>query len=116
MKINSQHYLTLRKLVNFSSSIADLTHELSLLNYDEEKVYLIDSMSIIKVLDLYIKGSRTNEEIESWANLIELREDLYYEKERYAEIEEAINILANPILFGSLTHLVAQSLIDKLEK
>ena len=73
-------------------------------------------MSIIKVLDLYIKGSRTNEEIESWANLIELREDLYYEKERYAEIEEAINILANPILFGSLTHLVAQSLIDKLEK
>ena len=84
-------------LVQNKKEISSLTHELSQYSWDsEEPLYIISAQDIYTVLDIL-----DAETLENWANAIESREDLGFEK---VELQEMIHEIANPILFGNISN------------
>lgn len=85
---------------------SSLTEELSHYTWDSDKpLYTINSEDICRVLETYSQNIIEDKILETWANAIECREDLGFESE---ELQEIINEIANPVLFGSIS-------IEKIE-
>lgn len=107
----------LRDLVAFSKPLDVLSNTLSKFDWDYGGSPLVVTASDMKaVLNLFLVGERTAEELESWGNLIECREDLYFEEKRYKEIENVIYFLANPVLQGRITPDSCKELLATLDR
>lgn len=65
------------------------------------------------VLRRWQSGVLTDEEVEEWANLVEVRDDLDHDPADPA-VADAIFDLANPVLQGALRE-VGPALIEKLQ-
>jgi hypothetical protein len=104
----------LSELVTFSKPLGFLSHGLSQLEWDyEEMPVVMMSTHLLKVLDRFVRGELNAQEIESWANLVEGREDLEFSEEILGEF---VYELANPELEGELTRLRATEIIQELQK
>ena len=107
---------TLKNLVEFSKPIVELSNDLSKLTWDYEgELFTIFAYQILEVLNRYISGNLSSEEIENWANLIESREDIEFEKTKSTLLENIIYQLANPILEGEITLNQCKEMISKIE-
>ena len=67
-------------------------------------------------LGRYTRGEVTANEIENWANAIEMRDDLEFEAQNFTNLTELIFELANPVLTEALTKERAIALLQNLEK
>lgn len=106
----------LEHLLKFDKSIANLQSDLSEFSWDYDGQALVLSASQVNtILEQFVAGQHTEQEIEDWANLIECREDLEYEKPKSQEIEMVIQRLANPDIEGKITTEVCVELINSLE-
>jgi hypothetical protein len=109
-------FVILKDLVAFSKPINELSDDLSKLDWDYEGQPLTVRASQIQgVLKYFLAGECTAKELEDWANLIECREDLEFEKQRYEPIENVIDCLANPILQGEITTASCEALLSSLD-
>lgn len=100
-------------LVRNENDIPRLTRELSHYPWDSEDIlYTINSEDIRTILEIYLENTLDPKTLEDWANAIECREDLGFES---AGLQEIINELANPVLFGSLSHERIAAYKDKLQ-
>lgn len=89
----------LRDLVTFSQPVNVLSNSLSNFYWDYEgQPLIVTSSEIQSVLKRFLAGEYTAEELETWANLIEGREDLEFEEQKHKLIEHVIYCLANPAL------------------
>ena len=75
---------------------------------------LLSSKNLINVLDLYSSHKIKADDVDSWENLIECREDVGMEANNELLIKEIIHELANPDLFVKLSLERAEKLRDKL--
>lgn len=67
---------------------------LSQLTLDYEgQPFVVNSAEIKGVLKRFLVGEFTAQELEDWANLIECREDMKFEKQRFEAIENIIDCL-----------------------
>ena len=57
---------------------------------------------LASALQHYLDHSLSASDIEAWANLIEAREDVFFEVGHDSQIEEVLHELANPLLTQSL--------------
>lgn len=106
---------TLKSLVEFSKPLAELSHNLSNLTWDYEgEPFIIYSDNIVDILNRYIAGEFNSSAIETWANLIECREDIEFEKEKEDILENIIYRLANPVLEGDITPSLCKEFILKI--
>ncbi|NCP64796.1 MAG: hypothetical protein GW763_17875 [Paraglaciecola sp.] len=88
----------LKQIVTFGPERELAISALVNFGYDsDEELFEISESVLIGVLKKYIADEVTSEELEEWANFIECREDLNYEK-----VEGYIYALANPILVGMI--------------
>lgn len=102
----------LKNLVEFSKTLDELSYDLSSLNWDyEEEPFIVYSNQIVEVLNRYIVGEFNSHEIETWANLIECREDIKFEEEKEDILENIIYQLANPVLEGDITPKLCTEMI-----
>jgi hypothetical protein len=102
----------LEKLVKFTETIPVLTEKLSKLEWDYEgEPFIVSPMDIKSVVQKYVSEDYTADEIESWANLIECREDLELDE----TTDSVIYQLANPTLEGEITLVHCNNLIKKLD-
>ena len=69
-------------------------------DYEGEAVDLTPA-HIVSVLERLIKRELTSRDVEAWANLIELREDIHFEVD--SPLGEVAHELANPTLYSPLT-------------
>jgi|SRR6185369_1136425 len=100
----------LQELVEFREHPSEMRSALSAFEWDsDEELIQMEKRQIATVLQKFISGEITSEEVEDWANLIEGRDDV-----DYAEVAEILHILANPAITYQLTPSVATNLIDKL--
>ncbi len=106
----------LKKLVSLSWSIEKLSKELGKLDWDidGDSSMIMTYAHLINVLEKYIDGSLTNKEIESWANLVECREDISFQANDDF-LNDIIYQLANPELEGKTTKNKAQDLIGTIK-
>lgn len=107
----------LEDLIRFSKDVSVLEKNLSKFNWDYEREPIIIKGSAVQaVLERYLNGEYTAKDLESWANLIELREDLEFEQEKYEVIEDVIYRLANPDLQEKLTPVLCNQLLTLLKE
>jgi len=108
---------TLKNLVEFSKPIVELSNDLSNLTWDYEgEPFTVYAYQILEVLNRYISADLSSEEIENWANLIECREDIEFEKAEQTILENIIYQLANPTLEGEITPDMGKEIISRITK
>ncbi|EMQ2878997.1 hypothetical protein V9N52_004360, partial [Vibrio navarrensis] len=96
--------------------VSDLADSLSKFDWDYEGQPLVATASKIReVLKRFLAGEYSAQELEDWANLVEYREDLEFEKKNREEIANVIYCLANPVLEGEITADSCKALIASLD-
>jgi hypothetical protein len=94
----------LRKLLECSSPLEEIAAELRNFPSDsEERVFVVTAAHLRIILDRFLSGDLTAQQVERWANLIECREDIEFEGGRFGEPREVLNELANPLLTEPLS-------------
>lgn len=93
----------LEELARFSKPAAELRLVLSQLAWDYEgRPFIVTGSHVIKVLERFLRGELSAEDVEAWADLVELREDMAYEEGRHSQLKSVIHALANPLLEGKI--------------
>ena len=107
--MNNRRALLVR-LVEMERPLQPILTELGKFGWDSEELIEVTGSHIINVLQSYVEGRATADEVEEWGNALECRDDLKVS----GNIKEAIHILANPYLTVPLSRQVAFELIDRL--
>jgi hypothetical protein len=93
--------------------IADLKAAIQSLDWDAEPEIVLLRSHIVSALQRFALNQLSTKDLEEWANLIECREDIEFEREYEHDLSNAIFSLANPELQGSLAS-IASTLIERL--
>ena len=101
----------LSDLITCGKPIDVLAANVSDLGWSETPVVVLTTDHILSVLRRFQEGELTAADVEAWADLIECREDIDYQPERDEDIVEAIFVLANPVLNGSLDEALTDQVI-----
>lgn len=104
----------LSDLITFGKPIEVLVAIVGDVGWSETPVVVLTTDHILSVLRRFQAGNLTAADVEVWADLIECREDIDYQPERYEEILEAIYVLANPVLNGPLDEALTDQVIASL--
>ncbi|MFB9978314.1 hypothetical protein ACFSQQ_17255 [Mesorhizobium kowhaii] len=104
----------LTDLITCGKPIDVLAAIVSDLGWSETPVVVLTTDHILSVLRRFQAGELTAADVEAWADLIECREDIDYQPERDEEILEAIYVLANPVLNGSLDEALTDQVIASI--
>lgn len=75
---------------------------MSTLECDAEPVATLGRLDIASVLNGFLAGQLDAGAVEEWANLVECREDITFERREEETVADAIFDLANPALQGPL--------------
>jgi hypothetical protein len=102
----------LSDLVHLRRSLADIRRELSRYPWDFEKpMVIISKQDFLNVLKKCSDGLISFEDLENWADAIELRDDIGFETDEMLEI---IFELANPDINGQLSKERLEEMIKEL--
>lgn len=97
-------------LINNRVDTQSLISELSNYSWDcEEPLLIIKNEHISYILNKFLVGNLSSEELENWANAIECREDIAFEND---SLEDVINRIANPVLYGSNSIVKIKTMLD----
>jgi len=106
---------TIKSLVSLSKSLNDISSDLAMFGWDYEgEPLVVTSPQIIEVLQLYISGRIGADVLEQWANMLECREDIVFEKNVEDKLENIIYCLANPELEGAITSERCKQFVKEL--
>ena len=100
-------------LIRASRPLDDIASELGTFLWDADDNHgcILRKNDIIYVINRYLSGLVGEDYIEKWANMIECREDIYFDADDESNIREAVHELANPYLTTSLNKARARELI-----
>ena len=106
----------LNSLLQWDQPLAQLTSLVQELDWDsEEELVFLSPNHIQSALERFLKGEVTASEVESWANLIEGREDVGFQTNTETLLKELIYELANPTLTHPLTQQTANAWLQRLK-
>ncbi|MGK7923827.1 MAG: hypothetical protein AB4290_00995 [Spirulina sp.] len=80
----------------------------------EEPLAILNRQHILSILNRYLTTELSSSEVENWANAVECREDISYEKDFEMLIDRLIQELANPLLYHPLSTAIAKEWYDNL--
>lgn len=107
----SRRLTVIEELLARSRPLDALERELSSYPWDfSGKGVEISVKHLQQVLEAYIMGKMTSDEVEKWANLIELREDIEIPEGTEVKIDSVLHELANPTLTHRLNPTRAREL------
>jgi len=100
----------LSSLIRLDAPLADLKAALASISWDAEPTVTLARQDIATVLQRFVRGEIDAAVVETWANLVECREDIEFETGYEEAIADAIHGLANPELRGRLATIAAEVL------
>lgn len=106
----------LKSLVLFNQDIDSIAENLSKFDWDSEPQIFLTTEHVYDVLEKYLNGMLAAEEIEKWADVIEMREDIVFEVGREELIKKIIFYLANSEINFEITRDFILEIKDKLGK
>lgn len=105
----------LRSLLELERPVERIVRELSALPWEcDHDLLVVRPHHLIEVLGRLTRGSLTAEQVESWADAIEGREDVGFEEATGQVVKAALFDLANPQMQGELTAEVADRWLARL--
>jgi hypothetical protein len=112
-----KRYEFLRDLFDFEKPLDIISSQLKTLDWDfEGEPLVLTRKELVSSLRSFLAGKKSAEELEHWANLIEMREDIDFDEEFETLINDTVYKLANPKLEGELTKERCQNYLTDLEK
>ena len=106
---------TLRALIAYGLPIEPVLADLQSFGWDApESLVTLNREDIIRILDRYLTGELTAEQVTDWANLLECREDIGFPEGDEDLLSETIFRLANPYLTDEVTLELGQSIRREL--
>lgn len=102
----------LSDLISFEGDLSTLQEELAQYSWDtEEAVVTVKREDLSNALRMHLANDINDAELENWANLIEIRDDLDFEDE---ELQELIFEIANQEINGALTEKRLLEMLGRL--
>jgi hypothetical protein len=99
-------------LVEGRFPIDQIRNELATYPWDaDEPLVVLERRHVTTVLQRYLRGELTSEQVGSWAEALELRDDIGFPEQDCATLQHLIFVLANPDVNGNLTLDVAEALL-----
>ena len=105
----------LNALINLRKPLTVISKALIQFPWDSEELVILDANQVKQILEQYLSGEISEDFVEDWANLIECRNDIGFDKKDAHLIKELMRVLANPHLTGRLTHNRAKFLIRDID-
>lgn len=106
----------LNSLIAFEDPDEPYVRHLAAFPWDiAEPLVALQASHIVSILDRFLRGQLSAQQVEHWANLLESREDIEYVSAKESPIAAAIHTLANPVLEGELTFALAEKLKVELK-
>jgi hypothetical protein len=97
----------LSSLIHFDAPLESIDARLAAAAWGDEPVITLMREHIAAVLQRFVSGSIDAAAVESWANLVEGRDDIQFEPGHEQIISDAIHDLANPVLQGGTQEIAA---------
>ena len=105
----------LRSLLEMDRPLDEILRELAGFPWDsEEELETLRPPQVIGILRRYASGTLGAGEVEKWANAVEGRDDIGFEANHRALLQEVIFTLANPALQGALSETLAAQWIQSM--
>jgi hypothetical protein len=109
----SARRVALKALVELDLSVSEALQHLASFPWESEyPLVRVRDFDVARVLRRYLEGDLSPDDCEDWANAIESREDLSFDRETL--LKNVIFELANPFLTRPLTPGVAADLLDQV--
>ncbi|MEA5471706.1 hypothetical protein [Spirulina sp. 06S082] len=103
----------LESLLACDRDLENILFALNELGWDsEESLAVLNRQHIISILNRYLNKKLSSLAVENWANAVECREDISYEKNFETIIDRIIQELANPRIYRPLSHTIAREWYD----
>jgi hypothetical protein len=113
MRDNRKHLLA--RLVAYELPIEPVLEALSSLPADSnEEPVSVRRADVVSIIDRFLDGELTPDQVTDWADQIELREDVGVEEGHREAVRDAVFRLANPNLRGPITLQMARALRRRL--
>jgi hypothetical protein len=103
----------LQDLVLFTSPLTSVQHALQDLAWDSPDVWMVDKQHVLSILRRFEQDDINGADVEAWANAIETRDDIGYDRE--TAVWDVLYELANPTLTEPLTRERADVLASVLK-
>jgi len=111
-----QRKILVSQLVNYAGNQKQLINELRAYGWDcENDLVVLNKEHIEKVLDLYLDEKINCKDLYIWAECLERREDIGFEKGFETVIDESIFWLANPEINYEITPDLAKIIKANLQ-
>jgi hypothetical protein len=114
--LDADRIRALTQLIEGKGLLSELDAQLKLMSFDCEPLVTLTASHIKEILGRFTNGAISDDHVEQWAEIIEVRDDIAFDPDSEAKVKQVIHELANPILFGRLDHYRAQSLIRLLAR
>jgi hypothetical protein len=109
------HAAALRMLVEYSQPLVQIKAELGKHPFDtNECLFVITPAHMRDILERFLSGALSAEQVEDWANLIEMRDGLEFADGEDGPSRECLHELANPLLTEPLTKKSAERMRNAL--
>ena len=106
----------LQRLVRYELPIEDTIAMLQAYGWDSDaELVVLTAAGALRILERYLSGELSAEQVEYWAELLEMRDDVGLEVRQEAELRRLIFVLANPEINEPLTPALAIRLRRALE-
>ena len=107
----------LRRLIEFSAPLDETLAFLRTFPWDsDEELVTLTADHVAGVLRRYQARDLTARQVEEWADAVEMREDIEFADSPDGRVQDAVNFLADPYLFGQLTPTRAQEWMRLLKE
>jgi hypothetical protein len=80
--------------------------------HSAEELVVMTADDVVHVLGRFLAGELSASQIQHWAELLELREDVGFEPRWAEHLRLAVRNLATPEVFGAITPDLARRIID----
>lgn len=105
----------LRALLAYELPVEPVLAELAQYGWDAAQPFVtLTLVDVVRILDRYLGGALSSEQVTDWADLVECRDDIAYPETDHEVLSAAIFRLANPSLEGDVTIEVAEELKREL--
>jgi len=98
----------LAKVVRYELPLEETLLMLSAFGWDsDQELYQLSSQDVIALLDRYLEGALTAAQVQHWAELLEMRDDVGFEVKQIDLLKQIIFRLANPEENRAITRTLA---------
>jgi hypothetical protein len=104
----------LQELLTHSRPVAEMVVELSRFPWDSKALVELTPEHVVSTLERYLTRELSADDVENWANAVESRDDIEYQKANAQSLRSAIHDLANPALTEPFNATTATKLLHRL--